>query len=160
MTAVDISSTYLVYMSLQNYHSDDGIYRNCNVKISCPNLKVLKYSAQMAKDIILENLFSIEVVDLFIDDFDDLRKEIGMCVHKMIKNVPSISALKLCLDSILGYVDEDCMQVMMLLLKHSPSLEVLDLFSYENFDWDENWKMHDPSDSIVCLESSLNSEVD
>nr|XP_009768558.1 PREDICTED: putative FBD-associated F-box protein At5g56820 [Nicotiana sylvestris] len=51
--------------------------------------------------------------------------------------------------------DEACMQAMVLLLKHSPNLEVLNLFSDENFGWDENWKLHDPSESIVCF-----SEVD
>ncbi|KAK4354519.1 hypothetical protein RND71_026713 [Anisodus tanguticus] len=47
------------------------------------------------------------------------------------------------------------MQVVMLLLKNSNNLKVLNLFSYANLDWDENWKMHDHSDSIVCFESSL-----
>lgn len=46
-------------------------------------------------------------------------------------------------------IDEFCMQVMILLLKHSPNLEVLKLFS------DENWKLHDPSESIVCLEKLI-----
>lgn len=43
----------------------------------------------------------------------------------------------------------------MLLLKHSPNLEVLNLFSDENYGWDENWKFHDPSESVLCLESHL-----
>ncbi|XP_075079673.1 putative F-box/FBD/LRR-repeat protein At4g13965 [Nicotiana tabacum] len=64
--------------------------------------KVLKYGASMAKDIIIENPFSIEVVHIFFYDPDDHIKEIGMLVHKMIKNVHSTSALKLCMSSVSG----------------------------------------------------------
>ncbi|WMV44449.1 hypothetical protein MTR67_037834 [Solanum verrucosum] len=180
MTMVDIASTSLVYVSIKNFVDNRVSFVNCNIKISCPNLKVLKYGAPLAKDIILENLFSIEVVHLFFFDSDDVMEEIGMCVHKMIKNVVSTSTLKLCHSSIGGLyavfhgvrnipvtfyklkclklavaIDESCMEVMMLLLKHSPNLEVLDLFSDENYGWDENWKLHDPSESVVCLESHL-----
>ncbi|XP_009797773.1 putative F-box/FBD/LRR-repeat protein At3g49480 isoform X1 [Nicotiana sylvestris] len=48
------------------------------------------------------------------------------------------------------------MQVMMLLLKYSPNLEVLKLWSEDEF-WSVNWKLHDPDESIVCLESHLKS---
>ncbi|MCD7449695.1 hypothetical protein HAX54_001124 [Datura stramonium] len=65
MTVLDIASASLVYVSLVNYVNNAESYSNCNVKISCPNLKVLKYGAPMAKDIIIENLFSIEVVHSF-----------------------------------------------------------------------------------------------
>lgn len=180
MILLEIASLSLGYVSLQNYINTGESYRNCNVKISCPNLKVLKYRAPKAKDIIIENLFSIEVVQIYFFDLGGATEEVGMLVHKMIKNVPSTSALKLCLDSVLGLyrlsrdvrnfpvmfyklkslkltvgVDEDCMLIMMLLLKHSPNLEVLNLFSLENYGWCENWKLHDPSESIVCLESHL-----
>ncbi|XP_015161532.1 F-box/FBD/LRR-repeat protein At5g56420-like [Solanum tuberosum] len=130
MTMVDIASTSLVYVSIKNFVDNRVSFVNCNIKISCPNLKVLKYGAPLAKDIILENLFSIEVVHLFFFDSDDVMEEIVA-------------------------IDESCMEVMMLLLKHSPNLEVLDLFSDENYGWDENWKLHDPSESVVCLESHL-----
>ncbi|WMV32418.1 hypothetical protein MTR67_025803 [Solanum verrucosum] len=71
----------------------------------------------------------------------------------MIKEVPSISLLKLCKASLKGLykeaclspicfnklkslklklgVDEDCMQVMIRLLKYSPNLEVLKLWCDE-----------------------------
>ncbi|OIT08918.1 PREDICTED: FBD-associated F-box protein At5g22730-like [Nicotiana attenuata] len=178
MTVLDIASTSLVYVYLVNYRGLS--YSNCNVKISCPNLKVLKYGALMANDIIIENLFSIEVVHVYFFDVDDTLKEIGMLTYNMIKNVPSTSALKLCMVSVRGVyqmaheissspvmfyklkslkltvgTNEACMQAMILLLKHSPNLEILNLFSDENFGWDENWKLHDPSESIVCLESHL-----
>ncbi|XP_015161482.1 FBD-associated F-box protein At5g60610-like [Solanum tuberosum] len=182
MTMVDIASTSLVYVSIKNFVDNRVSFVNCNIKISCPNLKVLKYGAPLAKDIILENLFSIEVVHLFFFDSDDVTEELGMCVHKMIKNVVSTSTLKLCQSSIGGLygvlhgvrnfpvtfcklkclqlavaIDKSCMEVMMLFLKHSPNLEVLNLFSDENYGWDENWKFHDPSESVVCLESHLKS---
>ncbi|XP_059306096.1 FBD-associated F-box protein At2g26860-like [Lycium ferocissimum] len=181
-TTIDIASTSLVYVSLQKGDDDGEIYRNCNVKISCPNLKVLKYGAPMAKDIILENLFSIEVVHILFFDLDDVTEELGMLVHKMIKNVPSTSALKLCLLSIWGLcsvsqqlrnfpvtfynlkslkltvtIDVFSMEVMMLLLKHSPNLEVLNLFSDDADGRDETLKMHEPSESFVCFESHLKS---
>ncbi|XP_019244698.1 PREDICTED: F-box/FBD/LRR-repeat protein At3g26920-like isoform X1 [Nicotiana attenuata] len=55
-------------------------------------------------------------------------------------------------------VDEELMQVMILLLKSSPNLEVLKLWSDENDGgWSENWQMCDPDESIVCLESHLKS---
>nr|XP_016492610.1 PREDICTED: putative F-box/FBD/LRR-repeat protein At5g56810 [Nicotiana tabacum] len=54
-------------------------------------------------------------------------------------------------------VDEDFMQAMILLLKYSPNLEVLKLWSDENGDWIENLQMHDPDEIIVCLESHLKS---
>ncbi|XP_075079672.1 FBD-associated F-box protein At5g60610 [Nicotiana tabacum] len=180
MTVLDIASTSLVYVYIVNYANNGLSYSNCNVKISCPNLKVLKYGAPMAKDIIIENLFPIEVVHVFFFDVRNPLKEIGMLTYKMIKNVPSTSALKLCMVSVRGVyrmahevrnspvmfyklkslkltvgIDEACMQAMILLLKHSPNLEVLNLFSDENFGWDENWKLHDPSESIVCLKSHL-----
>ncbi|XP_070033214.1 uncharacterized protein [Nicotiana tomentosiformis] len=100
----------------------------------------------------------------------------------MIKEVPSTSVLKLCEASYSGLyeaagkvklspisfyklkslklyvdVDEDFMQVMILLLKYSPNLEVLKLWSDENGDWIENLQMLDPDESIVCLESHLKS---
>ncbi|XP_059306596.1 putative FBD-associated F-box protein At3g50710 [Lycium ferocissimum] len=182
MTVLDIASTSLIYVSLLNYANYAESYSNCNIKISCPNLKVLKYGAPMAKNIIIESLFSIEVVNLFFFDAHGLIKEIGMCVLKMIKNVPSTSALKLCMASVSGLynvthglrnfpvtfyklkslklkvaIDDICMEVMMLLLKHSPNLEVLSLFSDEIDGWDENWKLHEPSESFMCLESHLKS---
>ncbi|XP_059306095.1 putative FBD-associated F-box protein At3g50710 [Lycium ferocissimum] len=180
MTVLDIASTSLVYVAIKSDVKDGEIYRNCNVKISCPNLKVLKYGAPIAKDIVLENLFSIEVVHIVFVNPCGPVEELGRLVHKMIKNIPSTSALKLCIDSISGLhsvsrevrnfpvtfyklkslkltvgIDESWMQVMMLLLKYSPNLEILNLFSHENFDRDKNWKMHDPSEGIVCLESHL-----
>ncbi|KAK4730721.1 hypothetical protein R3W88_023709 [Solanum pinnatisectum] len=146
MTMVDIASTSLVYVSIKNFVDNRVSFVNCNIKISCPNLKVLKYGAPLGKDIILENLFSIEVVHLFFFDSDDVTEEIGMCVHKMIKNVVSTSTLKLCQSSIQGLygvlhgvrnfpvmfyklkclqlavtIDESCMEVMLLFLKHSPN---------------------------------------
>ncbi|KAH0632367.1 hypothetical protein KY290_038197 [Solanum tuberosum] len=132
MTMVDIASTSLVYVSIKNFVDNRVSFVNCNIKISCPNLKVLKYGAPLAKDIILENLFSIEVVHPFFFDSDDVTEEIVA-------------------------IDKSCMEVMMLFLKHSPNLEVLNLFSDENYGWDENWKFHDPSESVVCLESHLKS---
>lgn len=69
-TVLDIASTSLVYVSLLNCDNNIEDYINCKVRISCPNLKVLKYGAPLAKDIIIENLFSIEVVDLFFFDSD------------------------------------------------------------------------------------------
>ncbi|TMW87908.1 hypothetical protein EJD97_019295 [Solanum chilense] len=180
MTMLDIVSTSLVYVSLLNYVNNVEAYNNCIVKISCPNLKVLKYGAPLAKDMIIENLLSIEVVHILFFYSDDVIKEIGMRLHKMFKNVASTSALKLCKGSVVGLysvfhgvrnfpvtfyklkslklavaIDESCMEIMMLLLKHSPNLEVLNLFSDENYGWDENWKFHDPSESVLCLESHL-----
>lgn len=71
-----------------------------------------------------------------------------------VRNIPvtfyKLKSLKLSVA-----IDEICMEVMMLFLKHSPNLEVLKLFSDEIYGWDENWKFHDLSESIVCLESHL-----
>ncbi|XP_049355486.1 uncharacterized protein LOC125820105 [Solanum verrucosum] len=46
---------------------------------------------------------------------------------------------------------------MILLLKYSPNLEVLQLLSYENVRWSKNWQMHDLDESIVWLESHIKS---
>ncbi|XP_049397262.1 uncharacterized protein LOC125861392 [Solanum stenotomum] len=51
-------------------------------------------------------------------------------------------------------VDEDHMQVMIQLLKYSPHLEVLKLCCDEIRHC---WQMHDPEESIVCLDSHLKS---
>ncbi|KAL3348456.1 hypothetical protein AABB24_021889 [Solanum stoloniferum] len=136
----------------------------------------------------------------------------------MIKEVPSISVLKLCKVSLKGLYeearqvrlspicfnklkslklklgdDEDHMQVMIQLLEYSPNLEVLNLWCDEDGEWKENslmyyewcqfwpvredqgrghevfhptslgkklhgiYKMHDPEESIVCLDSHLKS---
>ncbi|KAH0775057.1 hypothetical protein KY290_012194 [Solanum tuberosum] len=132
----------------------------------------------------------------------------------MIKEVPSISVLKLCKVSLKGLyeearqvrlspicfnklkslklklgVDEDHMHVMIQLLKYSPNLEVLKLwcdectreigFSSDSqlsarienslmyYEWCDYWpvredqgqghEMHDPEESIVCLDSHLKS---
>ncbi|KAH0637826.1 hypothetical protein KY285_035090 [Solanum tuberosum] len=141
MTMVDIASTSLVYVSIKNFMDNRVSFVNCNIKISCPNLKVLKYGAPLAKDIILENLFSIE----------------GLYgVLHGVRNFPVTFYKLKCLQLAVA-IDKSCMEVMMLFLKHSPNLEVLDLFSDENYGWDENWTFHDPSESVVCLESHLKS---
>ncbi|WMV32417.1 hypothetical protein MTR67_025802 [Solanum verrucosum] len=156
-------------------------------------------------------IFSIEYVNINFNDYDrNCDEKTGILVHKMIKEVPSISLLKLCKASLKGLykqaclspicfnklkslklklgVDKDCMQVMIRLLKYSPNLEVLKLWcnEMENYlmyqewcDWkvredqglgDEvfqpkplgkklqcTYKMHDPEESIVCLDSHLKS---
>ncbi|XP_059310710.1 LOW QUALITY PROTEIN: F-box/FBD/LRR-repeat protein At3g52680-like [Lycium ferocissimum] len=182
MKLLDIASASLIYLTLANVNYNMESYDNCEVKISCPNLKFLKYQAPMPKDIIVENLFSIEVVHFCIYDSNGSREETGILVRKMIKEVPSTSILKLYKTAIWGLyeaarkerlsplsfyklkslklfvdVDEDFMQVMILLLKYAPNLEVLKLWSDENGDWTENWQMHDPDESIVCLDSHLKS---
>ncbi|XP_015163327.1 uncharacterized protein [Solanum tuberosum] len=170
-------------------------------------------------------IFSIEYVDINFqdndekcDDFGFSFEKTGILVHKMIKEVPSISVLKLCKVSLtdlyeearqvrvspicfnklkslklkLG-VDEDHMQVMIQLLKYLTNLEVLKLWCDEDGEWRENslmyyewcdywpvredqgrghevfhpiplgkklhctYKMHDPEESIVCLDSHLKS---
>ncbi|PHT60608.1 hypothetical protein CQW23_02971 [Capsicum baccatum] len=118
----------------------------------------------MPKDIIIENLISVESVRIVFTDMIHSLEDTGILVHKMFKEVASTSALKLGKASILlkslkleVRVDEDFMQVMTLLLKYSPNLEVLKLWSDENEGWTKNWQMHDPDDSIVCLESHLKS---
>ncbi|KAH0784358.1 hypothetical protein KY290_003956 [Solanum tuberosum] len=156
--------------------------------------------------------------DVKCDDFGFSFEKTGILVHKMIKEVPSISVLKLCKVSLKGLyeeirqvrlspicfnklkslklklgVDEDHMQVMIQLLKYSPNLEVLKLWCDEDGEWRENslmyydwcefwparedqgrghevfhptplgkklqctYKMHDPEESIVCLDSHLKS---
>ncbi|KAG5598833.1 hypothetical protein H5410_030203 [Solanum commersonii] len=127
----------------------------------------------------LLHLCSVELLDghltkyvnINFNDYDrNCDEKTGILVHKMIKEVPSISLLKLCKASLKGLykqaclspicfiklkslklklgVDEDCMQVMIRLLKYSPNLEVLKLWCDE---------MHDPEESIVCLDSHLKS---
>ncbi|KAH0782312.1 hypothetical protein KY290_001910 [Solanum tuberosum] len=128
--------------------------------------------------------------DVKCDDFGFSFEKTGILVRKMIKEVPSISVLKLCKVSLKGLyeeirqvrlspicfnklkslklklgVDEDHMQVMIQLLKYSPNLEVLKLWCDEDGEWRENslmyyawcdfWPMHDPEESIVCLDSHL-----
>ncbi|PHT95352.1 hypothetical protein T459_03234 [Capsicum annuum] len=95
----------------------------------------------MPKDIIIENLISVESVWIA-----------STSALKLGKASILLKSLKLELR-----VDEDFMQVMTLLLKYSPNLEVLKLWSDENEGWTKNWQMHDPDDSIVCLESHLKS---
>lgn len=131
-------------------------YGNCEIKISCPSLKVLKYNAPVPKDIVVENLFSIEVVRINLIDSGSIKQR-GIMLHEVIKNVHhSTSVLKLCMTSISGLyhvarriklspfsfyklkslklevvIYEESMQMMMLLLKYSPNLEVLKLWSDE-----------------------------
>ncbi|XP_009797778.1 putative FBD-associated F-box protein At3g50710 [Nicotiana tabacum] len=180
MALLDIASTSLIYFTLVNDNHYVESYCNWEVKICCPNLKFFKYQAPMPKDIIFENLFSIEDVRIFFIDMSGSREENG--IYKLIKEVPSTSVLKLCKPTIWDLyeavrtvrlapisfyklkilklyvdVDEDFMQAMILLLKYSPNLEVLKLWSDENGDWIENLQMHDPDEIIVCLESHLKS---
>lgn len=75
-------------------------YGNCEIKISCPSLKVLKYNAPVPKDIVVENLFSIEVVRINLIDSGSIKQR-GIMLHEVIKNVHhSTSVLKLCMTSI------------------------------------------------------------
>ncbi|XP_060219005.1 uncharacterized protein LOC132645815 isoform X3 [Lycium barbarum] len=136
----------------------------------------------MPKDIIIKNLLSIEDVHIVFTDTIRSVEDTGIFVHKMIKEFPSTSVLKLCTSSISGLyeatskerlspisfcklkslklevgVDEGFMQVMILLLKFSPNLEGLKLCSDENGGWTENRQMHDPDESLACLESHLKS---
>lgn len=100
MTRLDIASTSLVHIALQNNISNVECYGNCEIKISCPSLKVLKYNAPVPKDIVVENLFSIEVVRINLIDSGSI-KERGIMLHEVIKNVHhSTSVLKLCMTSI------------------------------------------------------------
>uniref|UniRef100_M1CY56 F-box family protein n=1 Tax=Solanum tuberosum TaxID=4113 RepID=M1CY56_SOLTU len=150
MNLLYIASKSLLYLTF-----DEGnYYDNCEIKISCPALKFLTYKSPMPKDIVINNLFSIEHVNINFDDYDrNCDEKIGILVHKMIKEAPSISLLKLCKASLKGLykeaclspicfnklkslklklgVDEDCMQVMIRLLKYSPNLEVLKLWCDE-----------------------------
>ncbi|XP_060219003.1 uncharacterized protein LOC132645815 isoform X1 [Lycium barbarum] len=191
MTLLDITSTSLIYLTVATHCCNVKCYRdceyvevygNCEVKISCPNLKFLKYEASMPKDIIIKNLLSIEDVHIVFTDTIRSVEDTGIFVHKMIKEFPSTSVLKLCTSSISGLyeatskerlspisfcklkslklevgVDEGFMQVMILLLKFSPNLEGLKLCSDENGGWTENRQMHDPDESLACLESHLKS---
>lgn len=157
-------------------------YGNCEIKISCPSLKVLKYNAPVPKDIVVENLFSIEVVRINLIDSGSIKQR-GIMLHEVIKNVHhSTSVLKLCMTSISGLyhvarriklspfsfyklkslklevvIYEESMQMMMLLLKYSPNLEVLKLWSDESVDESVDWQLLDLDESIVCLESHLKS---
>lgn len=74
---------------------------NCEVSVSCPSLKSLKYQTPLPLDIILENLFSVKVVTISVTDITTYPfEEIGILVNKMIKEFPSTSALKLCITSV------------------------------------------------------------
>ncbi|KAK6804050.1 hypothetical protein RDI58_001834 [Solanum bulbocastanum] len=176
MKLLYIDSASLLYIT---FH-EGNFYDSCEIKISCPSLKFLKCKCPIPKDIVIKNLFSIEYVDINFqdneekcDDFSISFEKTGILVHKMIKEVPSISVLKLCKVSLRALYeearqvrlspicfnklksltlklgdDEDHMQVMIQLLKYSPKLEVLKLWCDE---------MHDPEESIVCLDSHLKS---
>ncbi|XP_070006973.1 putative F-box/FBD/LRR-repeat protein At5g62970 [Nicotiana tabacum] len=96
MTLLDIASTSLIYVTFGTDYYNVESYGDCEVKICCPNLKFLKYKAPMPKDIIFENLFSIEDVRIVFTDRIRSLEETGILVHKMIKEVPSTSVLKLC----------------------------------------------------------------
>ncbi|KAM3266096.1 hypothetical protein P3L10_003090 [Capsicum annuum] len=188
MRLLDIASTSLMSVTLVDGISNVESYGNCEIKISCPSLKFFKYSGPVPKDIVVENLFSIEVVCVNLMDRGS-TEERGIMLHNMIKEVHhSISDLELCMTSIsllkiktpfscffvvVGFVPvsfyklkslklevvihEESMQVMILLLKYSPNLEVLKLWSDENVDWYMNWQLLDLDESIVCLESHLKS---
>ncbi|XP_049350281.1 putative F-box/FBD/LRR-repeat protein At5g22670 [Solanum verrucosum] len=234
MKLLYIDSASLLYITFLQ----GDYYDNCEIKISCPALKFLKCKCEIPKDIVIKNLFSIEYVDINFqdndvkcDDFGFSFEKTGILVHKMIKEVPSISVLKLCKVSLKGLyeeirqvrlspicfnklkslklklgVDEDHMQVMIQLLKYSPNLEVLKLWcdeitgifdesvtlesesclafslvmdkivTYDGewrenslmyYEWCDFWparedqgrghEMHDPEESIVCLDSHLKS---
>ncbi|KAH0687866.1 hypothetical protein KY285_018463 [Solanum tuberosum] len=182
MTLLDIASMSLINVTLRNNISKVECYGNCEIRISFPGLKVLKYNAPVPKDIVVENLFSIEVVRINLID-SSLIEEKGMMLHEVIKKVHhSTSVLKLCMTSISGLyhvarriklspfsfyklkflklevvIHEESMQIMMLLLKYSPNLEVLKLWSDESVDESVNWQLLDLDESIVCLESHLKS---
>ncbi|KAF3637953.1 putative ankyrin repeat-containing protein-like [Capsicum annuum] len=181
MRLLDIASTSLMSVTLVDGISNVESYGNCEIKISCPSLKFFKYSGPVPKDIVVENLFSIEVVCVNLMDRGS-TEERGIMLHNMIKEVHhSISDLELCMTSISVkfslyvkwfvpvsfyklkslklevVIHEESMQVMILLLKYSPNLEVLKLWSDENVDWYMNWQLLDLDESIVCLESHLKS---
>ncbi|KAM3323107.1 hypothetical protein P3S67_004258 [Capsicum chacoense] len=181
MRLLDIASTSFMSVTLVDGISNVESYGNCEIKISCPSLKFFKYSGPVPKDIVVENLFSIEVVCINLIDRGS-TEERGIMLHNMIKEVHhSISDLELlkiktpfsCFFVVVGFVPvsfyklkslklevvihEESMQVMILLLKYSPNLEVLKLWSDENVDWYMNWQLLDLDESIVCLESHLKS---
>uniref|UniRef100_A0A0V0HUF4 Putative ovule protein n=1 Tax=Solanum chacoense TaxID=4108 RepID=A0A0V0HUF4_SOLCH len=175
MTLLSIDSISLSSVTIiADYYQLDE-YGKCKLKISCPNLKFLNYEAPIPKDIIIENLLSIEDVSIVVTIIQDTE----IFVHKMIKEVSSTSALTLCSYSILGMykatskgslslvslyklktlklyarVDGDFMQAMILLLKYSPNLEVLQLWCLQ---YNGGSRMHDVDESVGCLESHLKS---
>lgn len=93
MTLLFIASTSLISLTIlaDYYHVDD--YIKCELRISCPNLKYFKYQAPMPKDIIIENRFPIEDVNIF---FSPILADTGIFMQKMFKDVSSTSALALC----------------------------------------------------------------
>ncbi|KAM3357613.1 hypothetical protein P3S68_020544 [Capsicum galapagoense] len=163
MRLLDIASTSHMSVTLVDGISNVESYGNCEIKISCPSLKFFKYSGPVPKDMVCVNLID-----------RGSTEEKGIMLHNMIKEVHhSISDLELCMTSISRFVPvsfyklkslklevvihEESMQVMILLLKYSPNLEVLKLWSDENVDWYMNWQLLDLDESIVCLESHLKS---
>lgn len=95
MKLLYIASASLLHITL----FQGQFYDNCEIKISCPSLKFLKYKSPMPKDIVIKNLFSIEYVHIDFNYCNDLGgsfEKTRILVHKMIKEVPSISVLKLC----------------------------------------------------------------
>ncbi|KAK4738512.1 hypothetical protein R3W88_002209 [Solanum pinnatisectum] len=100
MTLVDIASMSLISVTLRNNISKVECHGNCEIRISCLNLKVLKYNAPVPKDIVVENLFSIEVVRINLIDSGSI-KERSIMLHEVIKKGHhSTSVLKLCMTSI------------------------------------------------------------
>ncbi|KAL3334171.1 hypothetical protein AABB24_030767, partial [Solanum stoloniferum] len=114
---------------------------------------------------------------------DDFGEKTGILVHNMIKEiVPSISLLKLCKASLKGLykeaclspicfnklkslklklgVDEDCMQVMIRLLKYSPNLEVLKLWCDEDGEWRENYLKYQEWCDYWQILSPLNTRLE
>ncbi|KAK4717841.1 hypothetical protein R3W88_016179 [Solanum pinnatisectum] len=92
MNLLYIASKSLLYLTF-----DEGnYYDNCEIKISCPALKFLTYKSPMPKDIVINNLFSIEYVNINFNDYDrncddDFGEKTEILVHNMIKEiVPSI----------------------------------------------------------------------
>ncbi|KAM3357614.1 hypothetical protein P3S68_020545 [Capsicum galapagoense] len=183
ITLIDIASTSLIHVTilLHEYTYLEGC-ENCEFKISFPNLKFLTYEAPMPKDIIMENLFSIEDVRIIFTNICSLEDTV-IFVHKMIKEVASTSVLTLCNALILGMCKatskESLSPVSFCKLKtlklgstivvsreQKPVKLAQELTSLnvdncnglaDNEGSTKNWHMHYPDEIIVCLESHLKS---
>lgn len=79
MKLLDIASASLRYITLRNNISNVECYGHCEIKISRPSLKVLKYDAPVPKDL---NLVSIEVGRInLVDRVSSSIKERGIMLH-------------------------------------------------------------------------------
>lgn len=102
MKVLDITSSSIKYVSVEDHLINTRGFSECSVKISCPKLLSFRYIAPIPRCYLLDNLSLLENIwfDPSFDHATMSHLELGYFLCGMLKAVPNLIALKLGLGTI------------------------------------------------------------